>query len=128
MAKKAKKRKTGTGRAAGGQRRGECKVSGCGRPAYARELCQTHHRQLQTLGKVLPIRPYRPRISGTMKFSGLRLTPRCVELLKSRAESRDLSYGATIAEILEGWYEDGAKPPPPTPHGSGGGSGSRSGK
>ena len=116
----AKRRKTAVAKAGGGGRKAKCKVSGCGRPAYARGLCQTHHRQVRTLGKVQPIRPYRPRVTGTVKFSGLRLTPRCVELLKRRAESQDISYGATIAEILEDWYADGGKPPPPVPHGSGG--------
>ena len=54
-------------------RPGECTAPACGRPSYVRGMCQTHHRHLLTTGKVKPIRPYRKRSAGTVKFSGLRL-------------------------------------------------------
>jgi len=50
-----------------------CIVPDCGRPYFARGLCQTHHRQLLTTGKVKEIRPYRKRTDGTVKFAGPRL-------------------------------------------------------
>ena len=43
-----------------------CIVPDCGRPPYARGLCQTHHRQKTTTGKVREIRPYRKRTPGTV--------------------------------------------------------------
>ena len=85
-----------------------CIVPNCGRPPYARGLCQTHHRQLMTTGKLKPIRPYRPRKPGTEKFSGLRLSPVCVEQLELKAKRQGLSKGAAIAEILEAWVRSGA--------------------
>ena len=78
-----------------------CIVPNCGRPAYARGLCQTHHRQLLTTGKLKAIRPYRKRTLGTVKFSGLRLTPDCAEQVEQYANSRNVSLGAAIAYILE---------------------------
>ncbi|HLL54319.1 MAG TPA: hypothetical protein VK447_12265 [Myxococcaceae bacterium] len=83
------------------QRPGECIAPDCGRPAYARGFCQTHHRQLMTTGKVKPIRPYRKRSTGTVKFAGLRLTHHCAQTVKAYAKKRGLSQGAAIAEILE---------------------------
>jgi hypothetical protein len=55
-------------------------------------------------GKVGPIRPYRKRSDGTVKFAGLRLSSQCAEKVQARAERTGLSFGATIAEILEGWH------------------------
>jgi hypothetical protein len=81
----------------------KCAVPECDRPSYARGLCQTHHRQLMTTGKLGSIRPYRQRQAGTVKLCGLRLTPGCAEMLEQVAKERDLSYGALIAEILEAW-------------------------
>lgn len=89
-----------------------CSFPDCGRAAYARGLCQTHHRQLLTTGTLTRIRPYRSRIPGTEKFSGLRLSPDCVRKLAARAEQERLSNGATIATILEQWLLDGAPWPP----------------
>jgi hypothetical protein len=91
---------------------GLCKVPECGRGSFARELCQTHHRQWLTTGKVKPIRPYRKRSPGTMKFAGLRLTPHCVAMVDAYAKQRGLSEGAAIAEILEGWRASHGKPVP----------------
>ncbi len=51
-----------------------CSSRGCGRPKYARGLCQTHHRQMLDAGKLKPIRPYRKRSADTVKLAGLRLT------------------------------------------------------
>lgn len=81
-----------------------CTIPDCGRPAYVRGLCQTHHRQMLTTGTTKPIRRYRPRSSGTVKFSGLRLSEACAELLDQRAKQSGCSLGATIADILERWH------------------------
>ncbi len=81
-----------------------CKAPGCGRPAYARGCCQTHHRQLLTWGKLKPIRRYRERTPGTVKFGGLRLSPTCAELVAREAEEKGLSLSAAIAAILEAWH------------------------
>ena len=86
-----------------------CSVEGCGRPAYARGLCQTHHRQMITTGTLKPIRPYRKRSPGTVKFSGLRLSPECAKLIQDYAVRRGVSQGAAIAFILEEWLV-GTKP------------------
>lgn len=84
-----------------------CSEEGCGRPAYARGYCQTHHRQLLTTGKTQPIRPYRKRSPGTVKFSGLRLSPQCAGQIEEYAERRNISQGAAIASILEEWLVKG---------------------
>ena len=94
----APKKKTGST-----QEKEPCTIRDCGRPASARGLCQTHHRQKLTTGKTKDIRPYRPRVSGTVKYAGLRLTPACVEELERLRRERGLSEGAAIAEILEAW-------------------------
>jgi hypothetical protein len=88
-----------------------CALDECGRKKYANGLCQTHDRQLRSTGTVAPIRPYRRREPGTVKFSGLRLTPGCAEVIQRQAKERNLSFGAVIAGILEHWYSRGAKPP-----------------
>jgi hypothetical protein len=80
-----------------------CRVPDCGRPDYTRELCQTHHRQMLTTGTVKPIRPYRKRTAGTVKFAGLRLTPQCAQRISQYAEREVVSLGAAIAFILEDW-------------------------
>jgi hypothetical protein len=79
-------------------------VRDCGRPAYARGLCQTHHRHVLEGKEPVPIRPYRPRAPNTIKFSGLRLTRSCAEKLAGFAQARRISRGAAIAEILEQWH------------------------
>jgi hypothetical protein len=84
-----------------------CAATDCDRPSFAKGLCQTHYRQQRTTGKVKRIRPYRPRSSGTVKFSGLRLTSRCAELVQEHARQRGISAGAAIAELLEDWYASG---------------------
>lgn len=88
---------------------GICKFPDCGRKSFARELCQTHHRQLITTGKLKPIRPYRQRTAGTVKFSGLRLTSGCAAAIEAHAEKRGLSHGAALADILERWHADSEK-------------------
>ena len=80
-----------------------CMFPDCGRPAYARGYCQTHHLQLLRTGELRPIRPYRKRSPGTEKFSGLRLSPVCIEQIERKAEKEGLSNGAAIAAILEAW-------------------------
>ena len=81
-----------------------CIVPGCGRPPYARGLCQTHHRQKTTTGKLREIRPYRKRTPGTLKLAGLRLTPQCADAVRAQAAQTGLSLGATIAQLLETWH------------------------
>jgi hypothetical protein len=81
-----------------------CSESECGRPAYARGLCQTHHRQWLTTGKTKPIRPYRAREPGTVKFSGLRLTKDCAQKLERDARRKRISRSSVIAEVLEQWH------------------------
>ena len=106
MAPKRKRSRSPVGRS---KRRGTsqrpdlCAVDECGRPFYAGGLCQTHHRQLRTKGMLEPIRRYRERSPDTVKYSGLRLTRRCVERLQAYADERGISQGAAIAEILEEW-------------------------
>jgi hypothetical protein len=85
----------------------KCRIPDCNRPAYARGLCQTHHRQFIAEGRTKQIRPYRKRQEGTVKFAGLRLTPDCVKRIKLYAKQRNISYGAAIAELLESWHANG---------------------
>jgi hypothetical protein len=80
-----------------------CTVPECGRPAYARGLCQSHNRQMRTLGRVEPIHPYRPRSQGTVKYDQFRVTSLCADKLTAYAVSRGLTPGAAIAEVLEDW-------------------------
>jgi hypothetical protein len=63
---------------------------------------------MSTTGKVKPIRPYRKRSTGTVKFAGLRLSAPCVERVKALAKAQELSEGAAIARILEDWTAKGA--------------------
>jgi len=58
---------------------------------------------LKTKGKLSPIRPYRQRVPGTVKFAGLRLSQRCVDALVAYGSKRKLSNGAAIADALETW-------------------------
>jgi hypothetical protein len=81
-----------------------CIVPDCGRPPYARGLCQTHHRQKTTTGKLREIRPYRKRTPGTVKVAGLRLTPQCADAVRAHAAQIGLSLGAAIAQFLETWH------------------------
>jgi hypothetical protein len=81
----------------------QCCVPECGRPTYARGLCQTPHRQLLKEGQIGVIRPYRTRSRGTVKFSGLRVTRECASEVKAYAKARRCSWGAAIAYILEDW-------------------------
>jgi hypothetical protein len=100
------KKKTTTRRPA---RQRTCLAPDCDRPAYARGLCQTHHRQLRSVGELGPIRLYRQRTPGTGKLSGLRLSPRCIELIEQKAQREHLSVGAVIAGILEEWVGGAAR-------------------
>lgn len=88
-----------------------CRVPGCGRPVSARDLCQTHDRQLRTTGEIKPIRPYRKRSPDTVKFSGLRLSLECAEQLEGKAERERTSLGGAIASVLEDWVRQGARRP-----------------
>jgi hypothetical protein len=62
-----------------------------------------------TTGKLNPIRPYRKRSTGTVKFAGFRLTPHCAQTVDAYAEERGLSRGAAIAQILESSLVSGSK-------------------
>jgi len=86
-----------------------CRVEKCGRRSYARRLCQTHHRQMRTSGKVKPIRPYRRRQPGTVKFAGLRLSPSCAAKVDAHATKLGIARGAAIAAILEDWLAEMVK-------------------
>jgi hypothetical protein len=81
-----------------------CTVEGCGRPEAAKGLCQTHRRHVAVLGHPRPIRSYRERTSGTVKFAGLRLSPGCVRKVRRFADARGLSPNAAVQEILEAWH------------------------
>lgn len=96
-----------------------CKVPGCGRPRAARELCQTHDRQLRTTGELTRIRPYRARSSETVQYAGFRLSPECAEHIEQLTFEQGRSRGAVITEILEEWGKRGARAPRATPVGSG---------
>ena len=89
--------------------RGVCMVPDCGRRSYARKVCQTHYRQLKTARKLQPIRPYRKRSDGTVKFAGLRLTRGCAEKVDAYATEQGIALGDAIARILEDWVARGAK-------------------
>ena len=82
-----------------------CSVDGCFRPVYARALCESHHRQFVTTGKCGPIRPYRTRREGTVKYSGLTLTSDCALKVDRLARDKGLSRSAAIATILEQWTD-----------------------
>jgi len=92
-----------TKRNASKERSDLCTVEGCGRPRYARGLCQTHRRKQSATGKLEAIRPYRRRSAGTLKFAGLRLSPSCAVRLRELMRRKRLSESAAIAEILEEW-------------------------
>jgi len=90
-----------------------CTFPGCNRPRLRRQWCQTHHHHVQTSGAPRPIHPYRKRKAGTVKVSGLRVSPRCADHLHARAEAGNLALGAVIAQILEGWsLRQRARSPP----------------
>jgi len=80
-----------------------CEFEGCGRPFYTKGLCQTHHRQRQATGTLKPIRRYRDRSCGNIKFAGLRLTPYCVERIQRIVDARGISVSAALSEILDAW-------------------------
>jgi hypothetical protein len=81
-----------------------CIAPDCERPSYARGLCQTHHHQKTTTGRLRPSRPYRKRTAGTVKVAGLRLSQHCANTVRAYAARAGLSLGAAIAEILETWH------------------------
>jgi len=86
-----------------------CTVPDCGRPTYARRLCQTHHRQQRVMGAIGTIRPYHKRTADTVKLAGLRLSPACAQRLQQRALGAGTSLGATIAGVLEAWTDRGER-------------------
>jgi hypothetical protein len=62
-----------------------------------------------TAGKLQPIRPYRKRTDGTVKFAGLRLSRGCAAKVDAYATEQGIALGDAIAAILEGWVAEGAK-------------------
>jgi len=80
-----------------------CQVKDCGRPGYSSHLCQTHHRQFVSTGKLSSIRPYRARDGDTVKFAGLRLRLEVVVALKRISVEQRFSHSASIAHALEMW-------------------------
>lgn len=92
-----------------------CEFPECGRPAYAHGLCQTHDRQKRNGQALRPIRRYRPRVTGTQKFAGLRLSALCSDQIDEFAEENGLSRTAAISEILERWNPRRPKPKPAAP-------------
>lgn len=80
-----------------------CSVPNCGRPFFARGLCQTHDRQLRTTGELRPIRHYRTRAPGTVKLAGHRVSASSADVIRAEAKRRKRSLGALISEIVEGW-------------------------
>jgi len=86
-----------------------CVAPKCGRPLYARELCQTHHRMFLDTGELQPIRPYRPRRTETIKFGGLRLRAEAANHLDELAEQRHQTRTAVMTDVLEAWVRRGYK-------------------
>jgi len=89
-----------------------CQVQGCGRLRFSKKYCQTHHRHVVKTGEARPIRPYRPRSKGTVRYSGLSLSAATVEAIERIAVQRHLSRGAAIAFALEIWLAQETKPKP----------------
>jgi len=94
-----------------------CSFEGCGRREYSGGLCQSHHRQSRAGQALIPVHPYHKRPEPTVKFSGMRLSPRCAERLEREARTKHLSNGALICEILELWCESHPEPEPAATHG-----------
>jgi hypothetical protein len=88
----------------GKQEKKLCRVSGCGRPAYAHRYCATHRRQILKKGRTRPIRPYRRRVPGTVKVAGLRLSREAAQGILREAAQRQVSLGAAIASAVESWW------------------------
>ena len=102
-------KKKPTPQRARGQGNRQCAFPDCGRPAYAKGFCQTHHRQKRSGRPMTAIRPYRERRAGTTKFAGLRLSEPCAQEIQEIADEYGLSRNAAIEEILEGWFRKGRK-------------------
>jgi len=86
-----------------------CSEEGCGRHAYSAGLCQTHHRQSMTTGKLTPIRPYHRRKGKTVRFSGIRMAEEAAAYLADLAERQGVSQSAALAEVAEAWVRRGYK-------------------
>lgn len=96
---------------------GICHLEGCGRPARALGLCQTHYKHLKKFGRPRPIHLKREGRSGTVKFAGLSLTAECADLIDLLAEQRGVSRNAVITDVLEEWarrHNRAKRKPPPT--------------
>lgn len=87
-----------------------CTVEGCGRPARARGLCQTHYKHLRKYGSTRPINPKRHGREGTVRYAGLSLTKQCADAIDSVARSEKVAANAVITDIIEGWARR-QKPP-----------------
>ncbi len=82
---------------------GICHLEGCGRPARALGLCQTHYKHLKKYGRPKPIHLKREGRPGARKFAGLSLTAECADLIDSLARERKISRNAVITDVLEAW-------------------------
>jgi len=80
-----------------------CSVADCGRKVQARELCQTHRKQLRKHGAVRPIRHYRPPRRGTLKLSGVTVSYDCADKITQYATASGLTVNAAMTNILEEW-------------------------
>ncbi|HLL55962.1 MAG TPA: hypothetical protein VK447_20540 [Myxococcaceae bacterium] len=84
-----------------------CNVPECGRPLYARGMCQTHSRQQRVHGRVREITRHRPRRKGAVKVTGgLSLSPDAAGVVKQAAQDRGLTVYQLVTDILEEWAGD----------------------
>jgi hypothetical protein len=96
-----------------------CSVDGCGRPARARGLCQTHYKHLRKHGETRPINPKRQGREGTVRYAGLSLTEACAAAIDAVAQSESVAPNAVITDIIETW----ARRQKPAPRGKSPGKG-----
>jgi len=88
-----------------------CVVEGCGRPARARGLCQTHYKHMRKHGETRQINPKRQGRDGTVRYAGLSLTSGCASAIDAVAKTQGVAPNAVITDIIEGWAKR-QKPPP----------------
>jgi len=84
-------------------KKGVCSFSGCGRPARALGLCQTHYKQQRKYGELTPIKPKRQGREGTVRYAGLSLTAECAAAIDRLARKEGVAPNAIITDILEAW-------------------------
>ncbi|MBZ4371459.1 hypothetical protein [Corallococcus sp. AS-1-6] len=80
-----------------------CRLSGCGRPKWRKELCRAHYeRQRQDPGNWSgPVREY-----GTMVYAGDFVAPQeQVQAVVDEAKRRGVSRSFVMREALEEWFQ-----------------------